>query len=113
MSRLWLQATQTCQLPTQIHKETSAAMFFGQNTSKTLGLNVYPTIISSSNKRCCHLKVKVIQGTVKQELQPEAQRHLSAGQFPERLLALPYTGTHVLHSGTQGPSWVMAQPPTF
>lgn len=67
MSRLWPQATQTCQLPTQIRKEPSAAMFFGQNTSRTLGLNVYPTIISSSNKRCCHLKVKVIQGTVKQK----------------------------------------------
>lgn len=47
------------------------------------------------------------------EVQPEAHRHLSPGQFAERLLALTYTGTHVPHSGTQGPSWVMARPPTF
>lgn len=40
--------------------------FLGKTHPWTLGLNVYPTIISSSNKRCCHLKMKVIQGTIKQ-----------------------------------------------
>lgn len=64
-----------------------------QNTTKALGLNVYPTIISSSNKRCCHLKVKVIQGTIKQ-VQPEAQRHFSSRLFPKHFLALTYLHTH-------------------
>lgn len=50
MSRLWLQATQTCQLPTQIHKETSAAMFFGQNTSGRLALMFIQPLLAVATK---------------------------------------------------------------
>ena len=40
--------------------------FFRQTHPWALGLNVDPTIISSSNKRRCHFKAKVIQGMIKQ-----------------------------------------------
>lgn len=41
-------------------------VFLDKTHPQALGLKVDPTTISSSNKRCCHWKVKVIQGMIKQ-----------------------------------------------
>lgn len=68
--------------PAKMPREPSAGMFSMQNTSRALGLNVYPTIISSSNKRGCRLKVKVIQGTRKQKKFSLKHKHFVLGRCP-------------------------------
>lgn len=105
----------SCHLPTQIQREPSAGVFPRQNTSRALGLNVYPTIISSSNKRRYHLKVKVTQGTIKQsKFSQKIQDTWLSRQLPQDLLALAYPHIYTaLPSGRHGPSWVTAWTPTF
>lgn len=129
MSSPWLQARRTSSdlmsLPAHIQRKPSAGMFLKQNTQRAVDLNVHVTTISSSNKRYCHLKVKVSQDTIKQnkfksltshaqKLKDTEEQGEAPGKCLQHCLAFAYTLKYtVLLLARCGPSWVMVRATTL